>query len=203
MRIKHHRRTKILALVILIILIAATVFDVNHLNSSAGNLNLSTTSATHTSTKQKPVAVAPSPCVNNTLAELIVVGINERHLWACAFSVTAYSTPVVTGYSGLAADITPVGNYQIFAKETDLNLTGSDGVSTWNDHVSYWMPFLFNKYGAYGFHDATWRTPAQFGNISPSSPNASHGCIEMPLAGAQWLFNWSSVGTQIKIEQSV
>ena len=205
MSMKHRARTKILALIILIILIVATVFDVNHLNSASGNLKLSTTtsSATQTSNQQKPVAVAPSPCVSNTLAELIVVGINERHLWACAFSVTAYSTPVVTGYSGLAADITPVGNYQIFAKETDLNLTGSDGISTWNDHVSYWMPFLFNKYGAYGFHDATWRTPAQFGNISPSSPNASHGCIEMPLAGAQWLFNWSSVGTQIKIEQSV
>jgi hypothetical protein len=190
----------IIAFIILIGLVIAAAFDLNHLNRAVGDVSVS--SSKQAVAETKVVTAPPSPCTSNTLNELIVVGIDQQHLWACNFSTTSYSTPVVTGYSGLAADITPVGSYQIFTKETDVNLTGTDGVTSWNVHVSYWMPFLFNQYGAYGFHDATWRTPSQFGNILPTSPNASHGCIEMPLAGAHWLFDWASVGTQIKIEQS-
>ncbi len=196
-----HPRTVVLFIVVLVVLVIASGFDLYHLNRAASDVTVSTSKQAVAQTNLTPPP-PPSPCVNNNLDKLIVVGINQQHLWACSFNLTSYSTPVVTGYSGLAADITPVGSYQIFAKETNLNLTGSDGVSSWNDHVSYWMPFLFNNYGAYGFHDATWRTPSQFGNISPTSKNASHGCVEMPLAGAQWLFNWAQVGTQIKIEQS-
>ncbi len=139
-------------------------------------------------------------CNGNTNPKQIIVILSLQHLWACNYNLVAYSSNVVTGYTGNPADVTPTGTYHIYTKETNVTLTGNDGVTSWHDPVSYWMPFLFNQYGAYGFHDATWRTPNQFGNISTSSPNASHGCVESPLNTAKWLYDWTQVGTPITIE---
>ena len=160
------------------------------------------------SVKQKQIASsttsstssANSPCSSNTLNQLILVSISQRHLWACDSSNVAYDSSVITGMSFLAADLTPTGTYHIYAKETDTHLIGHDSTGSWNDYVYYWMPFLDNQYGQYGFHDATWRQPTDFGNISPDSSNASHGCVECPLATAKWLYNWSVVGTTVTIE---
>jgi lipoprotein-anchoring transpeptidase ErfK/SrfK len=62
------------------------------------------------------------------------------------------------------------------------------------------MPFLENQYGSYGFHDATWRSASDFGNISPDSSDASHGCVELPLATAKWLYSWAAIGTTVTIK---
>lgn len=139
-------------------------------------------------------------CAGNTHAKEVVVSISKQHLWACAFSTAAYSSPVITGYTKNPADITPTGTYSVFTKERNVTLTGNDGVTSWSDPVSYWMPFLFNSYGAYGFHDATWRTPDEFGKVNINTPEASHGCVECPLATAKWLYGWVEIGTQVKIE---
>jgi lipoprotein-anchoring transpeptidase ErfK/SrfK len=100
----------------------------------------------------------------------------------------------------LPADLTPVGTYHIYAKEINLYLKGSDSTGSWNDYVNYWMPWLDNQYGQYGFHDATWRPDSAFGNISPYSSDASHGCVELPLATAKWLYNWAQIGTTVTVE---
>jgi lipoprotein-anchoring transpeptidase ErfK/SrfK len=139
-------------------------------------------------------------CADNTLSQLVLVSISERTLWACQETTLEYSSPVITGMSFLAADLTPTGTYHIYAKETDTHLIGHDSTGSWNDFVYYWMPFLDNKYGEYGFHDATWRPANAFGNVSPDSSNASHGCVECPLATAAWLYNWTVIGTTVTIE---
>ena len=98
-----------------------------------------------------------------------------------------------------AADMTPTGTYYISSKVTDTVLKGSDATGSWDDPVSYWMPFLHDGYGTYGFHDATWRADSDFGNIDPNSTNASHGCVELPLSTAAWLYNWAAIGTAVAI----
>lgn len=144
--------------------------------------------------------VQTSECTTNTISTVIIVSISQRHLWACDGSQMEYQTAVVTGDMNVAADVTPVGTYHIYGKHTDLYLNGSDSRGSWHDYVNYWMPFLDNEYGTFGLHDATWRSATDFGNISPYSDNASHGCVELPLSAAQWLFNWSSIGTTVVIE---
>lgn len=141
-----------------------------------------------------------TPCANNTLPQLVLVNVSQRHLWACDAATEEYNSPVVTGMENLAADLTPVGTYHIFGKQTDTYLEGSDGTGSWDDHVNYWMPWLTNQYGTYGFHDATWRPDSAFGNISPYSSNASHGCVELPLSAAKWLYGWAQVGATVQIE---
>lgn len=206
---KPQRHYKAKLIIVLVLAIVAGV-----LVRVDGNKNVATTKAvtTHVATTQTltkptatPTAAGAAPastnyCAGNTLNELILVSISQRHMWACQQSTTVYDSPVVTGISYLAADLTPTGTYHIYAKETDRNLTGSDSTGSWNDFVYYWMPFLHNEYGNYGFHDATWRAASDFGNISPDSANASHGCVELPLATAKWLYDWTYVGTTVTIE---
>lgn len=140
-----------------------------------------------------------TPCTGNTASKLIIVSISARHLWACAGSSQQYYSAVVTGMQNLAADLTPTGTYHIYGKQTDLHLKGSDSTGSWDDYVYYWMPFLHNQYGTYGFHDATWRNANDFGNIDPYSSQGSHGCVELPLATAKWIYNWAENGTTVSV----
>lgn len=158
------------------------------------------TSPAKTAPAAAAVPAVTNHCAGNNLDQVVLVSISQRHLWACEGATTAYDSPVVTGIEYLAADLTPTGTYHIYGKQRDLTLTGSDTTGSWSDPVSYWMPFLHNQYGSYGFHDATWRSDSDFGNISPNSADASHGCVELPLSTAAWLYNWASVGTAVTIE---
>lgn len=171
--------------------------DVYH---AAAADNHTTTVSTSPPAAKQTTATAPSACAHNTLPTYVVVSISQRHLWACEGNKQVYDSAVVTGMENLPADLTPVGTYHVYAKETNLYLDGHDATGSWHDYVNYWMPWLRNQYGIYGFHDATWRAPSDFGNISPDSSDASHGCVELPLATAKWLYGWSVIGTTVQIE---
>lgn len=158
------------------------------------------TTAPKASASAPAVAATTNQCAGNTDSKAILVSISARHLWACDMRRAVYNSPVVTGMTMYPETTTPTGTYYIYAKATNLTLSGSDSAGSWNDPVSYWMPFLSNQNGTFGFHDAAWRSAAQFGNISPSSAQASHGCVELPLAAASWLYNWSVVGTAVTIK---
>ncbi|HEV2402717.1 MAG TPA: L,D-transpeptidase [Candidatus Saccharimonadales bacterium] len=149
---------------------------------------------------------APSPtnvCSSNTLAQLLIVSVSMRRTWACSGSSVAMSAPVITGNENIASDLTPTGTYHIISKRADTHLIGCDTDNPtvcWNDFVNYDIIFLYNQYGHYDFHDATWRTANDFGSINPNSSNASHGCVETPLAAMAWLYHWTSVGTTVVVE---
>ncbi|HSW85388.1 MAG TPA: L,D-transpeptidase family protein [Candidatus Saccharimonadales bacterium] len=145
------------------------------------------------------VAVPQTICSPNAINQFIIVSISQRHLWACNSYNLLYESAVVTGMQNLPADLTPTGTYKIASKQTNLFLNGSDSTGSWHQHVNYWMPFLTNQYGVYGFHDATWRSDSDFGNIDPNSSDASHGCVELPLTAAKWLYGWAAKGATVNI----
>lgn len=194
---KKHRLAKVLSAVVIVALIAVgAAYGWSKLKSSNNNSGQAQAS--------KQVAKT-NYCANNTLANFVLVSITKQHLWACGGSKQLYDSPVVTGMEQYPADLTPPGTYHIYGKETNQTLTGSDATGSWSDPVSYWMPFLDNQYGAYGFHDATWRSPDQFGKVNINAPytaavHGSHGCVELPLATAKWLYNWAPVGTTVTVE---
>ncbi len=194
--LKHHYRYW---LALLTILVAAGVL---------GGIFLPRTGAVSYSTIKPKVKISKSKsvstnqCQNNNLAKNVIVIISKQYLWACSYSKPIYGSAVITGYSGNPSNITPVGTYHIYDKLSDITLTGSDDLGSWSDPVSYWMGFLSNQYGQYGLHDATWINANDFGHISPTSKSASHGCVELPLPTAKWLYDWTSVGTTISIKAS-
>jgi lipoprotein-anchoring transpeptidase ErfK/SrfK len=193
----------------------AVGYMVYHANNRSDKSTVSTKILTPAEIAQdKTLSAAGSPvgkatpvnqCAANSLSQLVVVSISQQHLWACDGSSKAYDSAVVTGMELYPADLTPTGTYHIYGKQTDQTLAGHDSTGSWSDPVSYWMPFLNNQYGTYGFHDATWRSPSDFGNININAPytateHGSHGCVELPLATAKWLYGWASVGTTVTIE---
>jgi lipoprotein-anchoring transpeptidase ErfK/SrfK len=139
-------------------------------------------------------------CAGNNLDKFIKISIKQRHLWACEGSKTVQNSTVITGLQHHPETETPLGTYKIYGKLTNTTLTGSDSRGSWSDPVYYWMPFLDNQYGTYGFHDATWRPADAFGKVSPDSQDASHGCVELPLAASKALYEWAPVGTTVTVE---
>lgn len=205
---KKTKKFKFLSLFVIIIIIGSLIYlFAPKVFSSKASLKNAESSSPKTSTlkaNQNNQVVTNqnivNKCLGNNLSQLLLVSISARHLWACDNQTLEYNSPVVTGMAFLAADLTPTGTFHIENKQTNIVLRGSDSTGSWNDPVSYWMQFLYNQYGAYGFHDATWRPASAFGNISPNSKNASHGCVELPLATAKWLYGWTQIGTTVEIE---
>lgn len=152
------------------------------------------------STSSKASGQTNDACSGNQLPKFIKVSISGRRLWACEADKDVYSVAIITGLRNHPETETPAGTYSIYAKQTNTTLTGSDSRGSWNDPVYYWMPFLDNQYGTYGFHDATWRSNSAFGQVSPDSKDASHGCIELPLASSKWLYNWAEIGTTVSVQ---
>lgn len=197
-------------LLIALVVLGALIFGPIGLGGSSSK-QPTATQATQSHAQQTPpassapaVVAAPAKntnhCAANTAGKAVLVSISQRHLWACDGAKTAYDSAVITGMTAYPATETPVGTYHIYAKQTNVTLTGTDITGSWSDPVSYWMPFLDNQYGTYGFHDATWRDGSAFGKVDPASSDASHGCVELPLATSHWLYSWASVGTAVTIQ---
>jgi lipoprotein-anchoring transpeptidase ErfK/SrfK len=175
----------------------STVPQTNQEKSSQEKVTSINTSSNQESTISKQAT--STPCSSSAVTQNIIVSINQQHLWACQGKSLEYSSAVVTGAEPVG-DGTPLGVYHIYAKYTNQVLRGCDSTGCWNDPVSYWMPFLPGPDGPYGIHDATWRSPTEFGNINPQSDTGSHGCVEMPLTAAQWIYDWAPVGTAVTVE---
>lgn len=68
-------------------------------------------------------------------------------------------------------------------------------------HINYGM--VYSDYG-YIVHDAWWRSWfGKYSNLPHYDPisfnNGSHGCINLPLDGMAWLYNWSDIGTPVLV----
>lgn len=198
-------KTKLL-LALVVVVAAVGGYTLLHKNSSAPAKNNTTKAQTPTGTTKSSNQTAVNYCANNTADKAVVISISKQHMWDCAGTKSVYDNAVITGMEMYPADLTPTGTYKIYAKSTNQTLSGSDNTGSWNDPVSYWMPFLDNQYGTYGFHDATWRSDADFGHVDINAPftttakSGSHGCVEMPLAAAKYLYNWAVVGTEVDIQ---
>ncbi len=175
-------------------------------NSSSGSKasEVSVNSTVPTVPTQAKAVAAPAPvtneCANNTHAKALKVSTSKRHMYACEGSKMVYDAPVITGMDRYAETVTPPGTYKIYKKQTKQVLTGKDSAGSWNRPVKFWMPFLHNEHGIYGFHDADWRPVGEFGTVDPSSDKGSHGCVELTDSAQQWLYSWAPVGTTLTIE---
>jgi lipoprotein-anchoring transpeptidase ErfK/SrfK len=121
-------------------------------------------------------AAAPS---SNSGKEIVVV-LSEQRLYAWNSGHLDKSFLISSGLTFP----TPVGTFAVYNKIKDHVMAGAD---YYLPHVPDSMYFT----GSYALHGAYWHN--NFGNPM------SHGCINEPLAEATWLFDWTPVGTTVRV----
>lgn len=124
-----------------------------------------------------------------TTDKLITVDIGKQRLYAWQGGQVMYETPVSTGMN-----LTPTvkGNFKIRTKVPIQDMRGPSPYKQFYPNGRYHVkdvPHVLYFYQAYAIHGAYWHN--NFGRP------ASHGCVNVPLAAAEWLYNFADVGTQV------
>jgi hypothetical protein len=128
----------------------------------------------------------------------IEIDVTNQHVYVYLDGKAAFDSECVTGLESDPERKTPSGVYEIQNKIPDKTLEGrltADGVAEYSSSVSYWMPF----FGSYGMHDATWRS--SFGGTIYKT-NGSHGCVNLPLASAKWIYYNCDFGMTVVVVRS-
>ncbi len=97
-------------------------------------------------------------------------------------------TPVhaVTISTGKKSTPTLSGTFKIQSKHRKIRMQG-------DDYDIPNVPYAMFYDGNYGIHGADWHR--RFGTP------VSHGCVNVAVDHAKWLFNWASVGTAVVIQK--
>lgn len=111
----------------------------------------------------------------------IQIDLTEQKLMAWEGNKVVYAVSVSTGTENHA---TPPGT---FAVQTKYEVTRMQG----DDYDVPDVPFTMYYYGGYAIHGAYWHN--NFGTPM------SHGCTNVAVNHAEWLFNWAEVGTPIVV----
>ena len=128
----------------------------------------------------QPAYVPPSSGGGNG-ARWIDINLSTQSLYAYEGDVMVNAFIVSTG---LSATPTVTGTYKIYARYLYADMHGP---GYFLPDVPYTMYF----YKSYGIHGTYWHN--NFGTPM------SHGCVNMSIADAGWLYNWSTFGTKVKV----
>lgn len=111
----------------------------------------------------------------------IEVDLSSQTLTAYAGDTPVYSALVSTG---LPRTPTVTGEYRIYAKYRSAPMSGP----------GYYLPnvpYIMYFYRGYALHGAYWHN--NFGQPM------SHGCVNLRVSDAEWLYNWAPVGTLVRV----
>ena len=141
-----------------------------------------------------PSSVLANPTLEKSVAQKIdnlkrsgqhwiEIDLSDQHLFAWEGKNQTFTAVISTGKS-----TTPTypGIYTIQRKYPQDRMRGADYDIADVPNVLY-----FDR--GYAFHGAYWHN--NFGNP------VSHGCINLPLNNAKWLFDWTKIGTTVVIHQ--
>lgn len=122
----------------------------------------------------------------------IEIDLIAQHLWYYEKGELQIECDIVSGQTTSIARTTLPGVYKIWYKATNYRMkdTNADGES-WDTTCNYWNRVAIC---GIGLHDTVTRT-AFGGNIYKY--NGSHGCINMPLWGAKYVYENVDMGTPV------
>jgi LysM repeat protein len=105
-------------------------------------------------------------------------------------TMTAYEgqVPVYTSKmsSGLPRYPTVEGTYRVYARYVQTRMKGGEGADYYNIPD---VPYTLYFYSGYALHGAYWHD--SFGTPQ------SHGCVNLPVDAAKWVFEWAPIGTMV------
>lgn len=111
----------------------------------------------------------------------IQIDLKKQRLFAWEGKTQVYAVIISSG-----KDSTPTlpGVFAIQSKLTQARMRG-------DDYDLPDVPYVMFYEGSYGIHGTYWHR--NFGTP------VSHGCVNLAVDQARWLFNWASVGTPVVV----
>lgn len=133
--------------------------------------------------------VSAAPILTNE--KMITVDLGSQKLTAWQDGKIKHETKVSTGMR-----LTPTvkGSFKIWSKVPIQNMRGPSPYKDIYPSGKYLVknvPHVLYFYQGYAIHGAYWHN--NFGRV------ASHGCVNTPLASAEWLYNFADVGTRVEV----
>ncbi len=116
----------------------------------------------------------------------IEVNLSTQTMTVWRGSTKVSSSLVSTGKPGFT---TPSGTFYITTKYTSVTMSGCVNGECWNTPGVPWA-MLFRS-GGFFIHGAYWHN--SFGQVR------SHGCVNLPVPYAEWLYGWAPSGTRVWI----
>lgn len=135
---------------------------------------------TPTSESPSTIAGGPYPEKGNG-KRWIDVNLSEQRVYAYEGDIVVNSFIVSTG---TARTPTVTGKFKIWIKLKSTTMSGPGYHLT---NVPYTMYF----HGDYGLHGTYWHN--NFGTPM------SHGCVNLSIPDAEWLYNWAFEGTEVNV----
>jgi lipoprotein-anchoring transpeptidase ErfK/SrfK len=116
----------------------------------------------------------------------IFVSLSYQTLWAARGDDVVLTSYVSTGRAGFE---TPLGAYGVLTKFESQTMEGVVGGEYYNVPDVPWVMY-FTNWG-HALHGTYWHS--NFG------VPMSHGCVNLPMDVAAWLYAWAPIGTPVQI----
>lgn len=130
----------------------------------------------------EPLHVQPLP---QRGARSIEIDLSEQWLYAYDGDIQVFDAPVSTGRDGFE---TPPGVFAIYRKYEVKTMRGEEKGERWEVPN---VPHVMFFYRDFAIHGTYWHN--QFG----TGKRLSHGCVNLPLEAAAWLYAWAPNGTPV------
>lgn len=139
--------------------------------------------ATGNAVYELPVAV--TPFATTSIARRIEVDLGEQRAYLFENDVVVQSWYIS---SGLPGNDTDTGHFRITSKLRTQNMGNQDLTKAPNYYTPN-VPWVMYYNGDEALHGAYWHN--NFGN------RMSHGCVNMPLGAAEFVYGWAPMGTEV------
>jgi hypothetical protein len=136
-----------------------------------------------------PVAQLPATLIWDSAIweRRIEISIGEQWLSAYEGDLLVFRAPVATGRDGFN---TPIGEYAIYSRYDMQRMAGCMGGECWDVPNIPWVQYVV---GGVAIHGTYWH------NNHGTGIRPSHGCINLRIDDAQWLYEWADIGTRVVI----
>ena len=119
----------------------------------------------------------------------IVVSISAQSMWAYEEGQLVMSSLVSTGTAEVWETTTPIGHWSVLSK---VDVQDMEGTISDEHYFVADVPYVmyFDNFGN-AMHGTYWHS--NFG--APMS----HGCVNLPMDIAAWMYEWAPVGTAVSV----
>jgi hypothetical protein len=123
-------------------------------------------------------------------AKTIKVDVSDQRLYAYDRGRLVKTFLISSGRNGYN---TPEGVFNVFRKKELVTMSWYYGKDDPNNYSLENVPHVLYFKGPYTLHGAYWHSNWGY--------RMSHGCVNIALNHAEWLYNWSPVGTRVIVQK--